>query len=65
MRIKVSLTVEPDAERVKALVKIAKMSGHGFDGCKAPGKLIRRLLESKVNDEVTYCLERVARDYED
>ncbi len=58
MKIRINLTVDLTPQQVKDLTEHAKSSGHGFDGTKAPGKLIRRLLESAVKDTVAYCHER-------
>jgi hypothetical protein len=57
VKIRVSVTVELTRDQVEILTRIAKSSGHGFDKTTAPGRLIRRLLESRVNDTVTYCHE--------
>lgn len=62
MKIRIEVTVEPDKEQVKALVRYAKSCGHGYDGCTAPGKLIRRLLVSAVEDTVTYIHEKLDKD---
>jgi hypothetical protein len=61
VRIKVAVTVELDREQVRALVAEAENGGHSYDGCKAPGRLIRRLLECKVKETTYYAVERAER----
>jgi len=55
MRVKVSLSLELSKEQVKLLSKEAKANGYASDGLKAPGKLIKRMLESKVKAIVDNC----------
>ncbi len=62
MKLKIAVTVELTKEQVRDLVTLAKSSGHGFDGTKAPGKLIRRYLEAKVAGTVAFCHENVSKD---
>ena len=62
MKIRVDVTVELTPEQVKNLKKLAKCCGHGHDGTKAPGRLIRRYLEFQVRDAVTYCHEQLSKD---
>lgn len=62
MKLRIAVTVELTPEQVKILTRLAKTTGHGFGGTKAPGKLIRRYLESRVRDAVSYCHEHVERD---
>lgn len=62
VKIRVNVTVDVDAAQVKTLVELAKTTGHDHDGVNTPARLIRRYLESKVADAVTYCHEHLTRD---
>jgi hypothetical protein len=62
MKIKVSVTVDLSPEQVKTLVTLAETTGHTHDGVKAPGKIIRRYLTSRVEEAVAYCHEHLNKD---
>lgn len=62
MKIKIIVSMDLDEDQTETLTKIAINSGHGYDETKTPRKLIRRYLESKVRDAVTYCKEHIDKD---
>lgn len=62
MKLRIAVTVELTPEQVKTLTKIAQTCGHGFDNCKAPGKLIRRYLTESLMNKIHYCHEHLDRD---
>lgn len=62
MKLRISVSLDLTPEQVKILTRMAKSGGHGFDGTKAPGKLIRRMLESNIKDTVAYCHERTGEE---
>lgn len=62
MKIRIVVTVDLDKEQIKTLVRGAKATGHNYAGVKAPGKLIRRLLEARVTEAVVYCRELYPED---
>ena len=59
MKVRVDITVELSKEQVRDLVQLAKTTGHGYDKCKAPGRLIRRYLTGRVESAVAYAHEHV------
>jgi hypothetical protein len=62
MKLCIAVTVNLTPQQVNDLTRQAKEAGHGYDGVKTPGRLIRRLLEDAVRSTVIYAHERVGRD---
>ena len=62
MKIKVVVSVDLVEDQIETLTKLAIYGGHSFDQTKSTRKLIRRYLESKVCDAITYCKEHIEKD---
>ena len=62
MKIRICKTIDLSSEQVTAMVIRAKTCGHGYDHVTNAKILIRRMLESEIEDAATYCHERNADD---
>ena len=65
MRLRITVSLDLDADQIKNLVALANHTGHGFGGVTAPCRLIRRYLEDRVTNAVAYAHEHAAGLFED